>query len=640
MFNSYRKDIQVIRGLAVAAIVLFHFNKTYFPNGYLGVDIFFVISGFVVTPLMLRIFFNNEKIRLIYKLKSFYSARFYRLAPAFVVSLIFSTILIFLFDSVPMHQRFINQAFASILMVGNFGAYKFSGNNYFLPNPNPLIHTWSLSVEEQIYLLIPLLLAFITFRRNRSWKFFLLVFTFITITSFSIHTFSSFSHNIYTKLGVTNTSEFSFYSPLDRIWQFTIGGTGFILSSKFNIKSKLFSKICKSIAVTSVLIITFSPIHFNLKYSSTIITFLTLILIWSKSLENLQGFIAAKLEWLGDRSYSIYLYHMPLIYVAQYSLIFSEGNSVDNSIESIIAVIISIVLGSLSYSKIENRFRIKSNNHKTNFNFINFFIPTITLTLCLLAVVSFGVKNNYWGIYRTIQEPTFAGTTDANCDRMRGQEPCSYFRPSSTKTVLLIGDSYAAQISQAVIDTAKDLNFNTVVWTNGSCNWQFVREKKTEVSDFCLSNNLKIKKYIIANKPTLIIVSQHLKSDSNIRLLKDALLDIKKITPNILITKNIPIFPDHNLFMAQLPILMAQYVPPKFFPVTAMDVTEELSSTDLVSWAQKNAIIVLSFDSLFCDKKICNRFSSDGWLYKNASHLSISGAQLTIPIITSYLEKF
>ena len=92
--------------------------------------------------------------------------------------------------------------------------------------------------------------------------------------------------------------------------------------------------------------------------------------------------------------------------------------------------------------------------------------------------------------------------------------------------------------------------------------------------------------------------------------------------------------------MAQLPISMAQYVPPRFFPVAAMDVTGELSSTDLVSWAQKNAIIVLSFDSLFCDKKICNRFSSDGWLYRNASHLSISGAQLTIPIITSYLEKF
>ena len=63
MIASYRKDIQSIRGLAVAAIVLFHFNKTLFPNGYLGVDIFFVISGFVVTPLMLRIFFNSEKKR-------------------------------------------------------------------------------------------------------------------------------------------------------------------------------------------------------------------------------------------------------------------------------------------------------------------------------------------------------------------------------------------------------------------------------------------------------------------------------------------------------------------------------------------------------------------------------------------------
>ena len=179
--------------------------------------------------------------------------RFYRLAPAFVVSLIFSTVLIFLFDSVPLHERFINQAFASILMIGNFGAYKFPGNSYFLTNPNPLIHTWSLSVEEQIYLSIPLLLAFITFKRKRGRKFFLLVFALITITSLSFHTFSSFSNYFYYKLGISLPSEFSFYSPLDRIWQFTIGGIGFIISSKFQIKATLFLKIFNLIAIISVL---------------------------------------------------------------------------------------------------------------------------------------------------------------------------------------------------------------------------------------------------------------------------------------------------------------------------------------------------------------------------------------------------
>ena len=527
MIASYRKDIQVIRGLAVAAIVLFHFNKTYFPNGYLGVDIFFVISGFVVTPLMLRIFFNNEKIRLIYKLKSFYSARFYRLAPAFVVSLIFSTILIFLFDSVPMHQRYINQAFASILMVGNFGAYKFSGNNYFQPNPNPLIHTWSLSVEEQIYLSIPLLLAFITFKRKRGRKFFLLVFALITITSLSFHTFSSFSNYFYYKLGISLPSEFSFYSPLDRIWQFTIGGIGFIISSKFQIKATLFLKIFNLIAIISVLFITFSQIPIDLKYSSVIITFITLLLILSKSFENLPGFIAAKLEWLGDRSYSIYLYHMPLIYVAQYSLVISKGNTKDNLLQSSVAVIVSILFGAISYSKIENRFRIKNINHKTNYYFMNFFLPTIALALSLLIVMNFGIKNNYWGIYRTIPAPLFAGRIDTNCNRFSETgPPCSYLKAGSVKTVLLIGDSHAAQISQAVIDSAKNLNWNAVVWTHGSCNIQFFREERTEISDNCLSNNLKLKKYLTVNRPTVIIVSQHVRTSSNLPLLKNALLYI------------------------------------------------------------------------------------------------------------------
>ena len=644
MTASYRNDIQIIRGLAVAAIVLFHFDKTYFPNGFLGVDIFFVISGFVVTPLILQIFLKsgeNQNSRTIHKLKTFYIRRFYRLAPALIISIIFSAFLIFLFDAVPMHERFINQAFASIVMVGNFGAYKFSGNNYFLQNPNPLIHTWSLSVEEQIYLSIPLLLLLIAYKKNRNQNFFLSVFALITITSFSFHTFSGISHYVYTQIGVELPSEFSFYSPLNRIWQFTIGGIGFILSPKLNTKSILFSKTFKLFVATSIMFITFSPIHFDFKYSSIIVTFLTLFLICSKSLKNLQGSIAAKLEWLGDRSYSIYLYHMPVIYVAQYSIVLSEDNSIGNLIKSIIAVMISIVLGSVSYAKIENKFRITENNHKTSVNMKNFLVPAIASLLSLLIVGSFGVKNNYWGIYRTIEQPSFAGSIDPNCERISiTGPPCNYFKSGSTKTVLLIGDSHAAQISQAVIDAASGLGWNTVVWTHGSCNLQFVREKRIEISDQCLRENLKIKKYITANEPAVVIVSQHIKSDSNMSLLKNAILDVKKITPNILITENIPIFPDDDLFMAQLPILRSAYVPPKFFSISAMDVTGEQSSTELVSWAQKNAIAVLSFNSLFCGIKICTRHSKEGWLYRDTSHLSVLGARLTIPIIETHLKKF
>jgi peptidoglycan/LPS O-acetylase OafA/YrhL len=146
MFSKakYRKDIQVLRGIAVLAVVLFHAKESSFPLGYLGVDVFFVISGFVVTPLILRIFTDQEnKEGRFSNLKSFYNSRFYRLAPALAVTLAISAISIFLLGPIDDHQRFALQGIATVLLVGNVGAYKYSGD-YFSPNPNPLVHTWSL----------------------------------------------------------------------------------------------------------------------------------------------------------------------------------------------------------------------------------------------------------------------------------------------------------------------------------------------------------------------------------------------------------------------------------------------------------------------------------------------------------------
>lgn len=95
--TQYRKDIQVLRGIAVLSVVLFHARESLFSMGYLGVDVFFVISGFVVTPLILRIFDNHVTLQGIFRnLLSFYRRRFYRLAPALGAMLSISAIAIFL----------------------------------------------------------------------------------------------------------------------------------------------------------------------------------------------------------------------------------------------------------------------------------------------------------------------------------------------------------------------------------------------------------------------------------------------------------------------------------------------------------------------------------------------------------------
>ena len=124
--TKYRRDIQVLRGLAVVAVVLFHANESLFPLGYLGVDVFFVISGFVVTPLMLRAFEKHSgEQRVFLNLGQFYKRRLYRLAPALGVTLSISAVAIFLFGTPGDHARFSHQGLATIFLLGNFGAYRY-----------------------------------------------------------------------------------------------------------------------------------------------------------------------------------------------------------------------------------------------------------------------------------------------------------------------------------------------------------------------------------------------------------------------------------------------------------------------------------------------------------------------------------
>jgi peptidoglycan/LPS O-acetylase OafA/YrhL len=228
--TNYRKDVQVLRGLAVLAVLLFHCYPNLFPLGYLGVDVFFVISGFVVTPLILRIPTDStdRNSTLLSGLSNFYKRRFFRLAPALTASLMMSAILVFLLLPPTSHERFARQGIATLLLLGNLGAYEYSGD-YFHPNPNPLIHTWSLSVEEQIYFALPLILLLFLTSNKRRGVFLLLVF--ITVFSFTLSL--GVIETFYSRLGIENEVLFSFYSPINRIWQFTLGGLGFLILDRY-----------------------------------------------------------------------------------------------------------------------------------------------------------------------------------------------------------------------------------------------------------------------------------------------------------------------------------------------------------------------------------------------------------------------
>ena len=626
------------------AVLLFHAKESYFPLGYLGVDVFFVISGFVVTPLILRIFTEREVgAGLLSNLVYFYQRRFYRLVPAMAATLVISAILVLFLAPPGEHQRFTRQGIATILLIGNLGANRYAGD-YFFPNPNPLLHTWSLSVEEQIYIFLPLILIISLHGRKNPKKSTSIVLGFIAVISLISFLFPTILEPIYVSAGIEIASQVSFYSPIDRIWQFALGGLAFIVLNRRAVRLKRFARTCNLIFVLALVLILFGQIHIDLKASSILASLIAVSLITLRSLDEIPTFIGTTFEWLGYRSYSIYLVHMPLLFLAKHTPVTQIGNGNNRIIQSIVAVAFSILLGALSYSTIENRFRDRGKSKIPSVRVIsNAMVITFLAPLTLFFIMDVGSQNNYWGLEKNISQPKYAGDLDSKCDRDSPVgPPCTYPITGATKTVLLIGDSHAGHVSQALVDAAKNEGWNAVVKAHSGCPILFSQSKSNEIRypRSCIKSNRQMYRWVLRNKPTAVIVSEFVRLDSPQENLREALVKIHRLVPNLLLIENNPVFPDAQDFMVQRPLVLKPYKAPKAFMLSKMQLDDKSASDQLAKWARGQGIATTNIGALFCDSLRCNRYSKAGWLYRDDDHLSVAGAELTIPGLRAFLRRF
>ena len=147
MKNARRADIDTLRAISVISVIFFHLDQSFFPNGYLGVDIFFVISGFVITKSIIKNIRNNK-----FSFLEFYFKRIKRILPVFLVVLLTTIIFASFIFLIADLKRFLESLISSLGFVSNF--YFWITGGYFSTNDQlkPLLHIWSLSVEEQFYL--------------------------------------------------------------------------------------------------------------------------------------------------------------------------------------------------------------------------------------------------------------------------------------------------------------------------------------------------------------------------------------------------------------------------------------------------------------------------------------------------------
>jgi peptidoglycan/LPS O-acetylase OafA/YrhL len=622
-------DLQVLRGVAVVCVVLFHTKPQLFPNGYLGVDVFFVISGYVLAPKILDIFANDKSA--IVGIQHFVQSRYRRLMPALLFMILIVTILIFLLAPVDDHFKFYMQSCAALLGVANFSAVNFSGN-YFNPNPNPLLHTWSLSAEEQIYVLVPLLFFFISKRTILTTRKIQIILSVIILVSmlFYFETPGWISNKLEGFIPIYR--ELNYYSPFSRLWQFAVGIALFtLLSNSKPAKSRAKSVLGNSLLLVLLLLMIFRVV-IGTRLLGFIVVAITLLIIFFGAYNNRLRFPYLYFSWVGNRSYSIYLFHLPLIYLAKFSPVFGS-QSQPKRILLIYALVLTFILSEISYRFVERILQIKRNdtvNYDQKLKTRGIFLISFTLLISLFA--AFSSYNNYWGINSSIPRPAVAWELNSDCPPMSKRAlPCFYGDTGKPET-LLIGDSQAAQISQVYIESAKEMGFNPGVWTLATCEFILLSSEVSRLDTECLKHNNEVLSWILDNKPKLVTVAQYIKPKSSYNELADAISQLTQAGIRTVLIENIPIFPDETLYMkntTQLQLMLGKsYIPPKSFLRSEMLLDFESASSAVSKLVRSNGAETIKITDLFCNVFECRRFAANQWLYWDNHHLSVHGAEL------------
>lgn len=341
----YRPEIDGLRALAVIPVVLFHAGFVLFSGGYVGVDVFFVISGYLISSIIIA-----EKRAAKFSILNFYERRARRiLPPLFFIMLV---CIPFAWFWMPPHQ--LKDFFQSLVATSLFSSniFFFLETDYFndFTETAPLLHTWSLAVEEQFYLFFPLIIILL-------WRFGISLITFFLIILFFLSLF-------FCIWAAIHQPALNFYLLPSRAWELLFGVfITIFLSSKFNNIHKLRIIYSDVLGFIGFLLILFSIVFFDKNtpfpsyYTLMPVVGTGLIILFSSPLTYLGKFLSNKhIVGFGLISYSLYLWHQPIFAFARIKMI--------HEIPALIywvLIILSVLLAKLSLKYIEAPFRNRMN---------------------------------------------------------------------------------------------------------------------------------------------------------------------------------------------------------------------------------------------------------------------------------------
>lgn len=445
----------MLRAIAVISVILFHLWPQTFPNGYLGVDVFFCISGYVIFRQI-----QAGSLENLITAKRFLRRRFNRVFPALSAMVlavtIISTLVFSPFEDTGSHSlsATAQTALGAMMGIANVVIPNISGD-YFDPvaNSNPLLHTWSLSAEEQFYLVFGLLFLYATRTKTIMLKRFL--FGLMAASAVvSLVVFGMQSQNV--------SSPDWFYRSDIRAWEFLAGGS-VLFMDKLDLWTGNRKAFLSRVGFAILVFLSMSKIE----TSPVLLLILTAFIIWSKGLlsNREQNIVIKAAVWIGERSYSMYLWHWPTIVFFSYFI-------AESIVSKTAALVFSLFLGAFSYRFIESPFRNNDSTKKKNIPRV-LSLVALTSSLAALFVVqpAFADALSKQGREGEIGHTTFHDVITNNyypCSpswfyksspNWGGEPRCHQSFESRVPTVAILGDSHAEHLFPGLAEADQETNF-------------------------------------------------------------------------------------------------------------------------------------------------------------------------------------
>jgi peptidoglycan/LPS O-acetylase OafA/YrhL len=639
--SEQRLDIQALRGLAVLLVVFYHAKIGAMPSGYLGVDIFFVVSGYLITRLVAAEISSGS-----FSAKRFYYRRAKRLLPAAYVTFAASAVLAPWFLNQQELRDFAVQLIGAVTFTGNIVLWQQTGYFQGASELKPLLHMWSLAIEEQYYFVLPALLLF---ARRKIWFYGSIL---LLVASLSLCIFGGIFKPVLT-----------FYFLPTRAWELLIGSAGALwLLDKSPNQGTVLLKIIRHLLPASLvclLVMPFVPVvgnHPGLNAFSVCAA--TLVVLLSNCPIVNSSILVRFFSRFGDMSYSLYLVHWPIIAFLKNSWV---GSSAQVPLSLRVASVgLSFFFAYVLYRFVENPIR------RSSFNFSSaLFFKTALCSLLLVSVTPLVIHFQPQHIdYKEARRPNFGFA-----------EPCEYkqsfvskaeCRNSEKPTLMVWGDSYAMHLvpglasqwkSGGIIQATRSQcgpflgvapkdrvkpetgTFKNHVWAESCIDFN------RSVLDFLRSNpsvqsvvlSSPISQYMPKSNVEHVIrtdgasVSLAADQDSVLEALHRTVKEIRSMGKKVVLIAPPP-SSDFNIggclerqlsgaiaLGAQANCVIAR----SDYQRTHADVLEFLNRAE-----NDIQVSVIRFDPWLCDEKVCKTLVDGTMLYRDGGHFSHAGSKL------------